>query len=236
MIFRYLDLLDTSPLLFLTVVGSLVASLVVGISFHEFSHAIAADSLGDPTPRRQGRISLNPARHLDPAGTLMLFLVGFGWGKPVQVNPYAMRNGRTGMTVTALMGPLSNIVVAALAGLPFRLGWVDLRFPAFHDPGGTIGWAASDFAGYFLANLIGVNLVLAVFNLLPVPPLDGFNVLRGVAPPEWNDLVNWLYRYGMGVLFALLVLPFFLNVNPLADIMGPSIEWLARLIGVGDIV
>ncbi len=112
---------------------------------------------------------------------------------------------------------------------------MDLRFPAFDNPGGTIGWGAEDFVGFFLANLIGVNLVLAVFNLLPIPPLDGFNILSGLAPPSWRDLVDFLYRYGMGILFLMLVLPFFLGVNPLGEIMGPGLEWMARLVGVHDL-
>ena len=127
--FRYLDRLDNDPLAALIFFGALVTALVVGISFHEFSHAYVADSMGDSLPRSRGRVTLNPLAHLDPVGSLFLFLVGFGWGKPVAVNPNVSRNPKTMMAIVAGAGPVSNVLVAILAGIPLQLGLVPWMSP-----------------------------------------------------------------------------------------------------------
>jgi len=147
---------------------AMAVGLFLAIDIHECAHAWAANELGDPTARYQGRLSLNPLVHLDPMGTLMMLFslfygFGIGWGRPVPVNPWNLRHGRVGQGMVALAGPASNLILAAILALPFRLGWLGA---------GLIG-------GMWLT-LISVNVSLALFNLLPVAPLDGAAVLMGI--------------------------------------------------------
>ncbi|MPZ49771.1 MAG: site-2 protease family protein [Dehalococcoidia bacterium] len=222
-------------LLFLTFFGAVVVALICGIAFHEFSHAFTADRLGDGTARAAGRVSLNPVRHLDPAGTVFLMIGGFGWGKPVPVNPWRLRNGpKNGRAMVAAAGPLSNILLAALASLPMHLGLVDWRSP-FLVPSSVSGWSAGDYAGLFLGSLIIFNVVLAVFNLLPIAPLDGFAVAVGLLPSELSTTVARLEPYGPGILMLLIVMPFVApgQVSLLHEFMSPLINGLTDLIAGG---
>src|SRR2546425_2568444 len=122
MIFIFLDFLSINFFAAVIFVGAMITALVLGISFHEFSHAFVADRLGDGLPRRMGRLTLNPLAHLEPVGSMLMLLVGFGWGRPVPVNPNATRNPKAALGFTAAAGPLSNFVVAAVAGLPLKMG------------------------------------------------------------------------------------------------------------------
>src|SRR3970282_1297935 len=131
MIFVYLDLLQIDLLASVVFIGALVTALIAALSFHEFSHAYVADLLGARLPRSRGRVTLNPLAHLDPAGTILLFLVGFGWGKPVPVNPNATRNPKASLATVAGAGPVSNFLVAFLAGIPLKLDAVPWISP-FH--------------------------------------------------------------------------------------------------------
>ncbi len=154
----------------------LVPVILLALTVHEFSHGLAAYRLGDPTAKYAGRLTLNPIPHLDPIGTLMLFLVHFGWAKPVPVDPRYFANPKRDMLWVALAGPASNMALAFLSGLVIRFIKVN------PDPfmGSFIGEA-------FIAMLylsLRINLALAVFNLLPVPPLDGSKVLYGLLPPQ----------------------------------------------------
>ena len=146
----------------------MAVGLLLGIGVHECAHAWAANELGDPTARYQGRLSLNPLVHLDPMGTLMMLFsifygFGIGWGKPVPVNPWNLRHGRVGQGMVALAGPASNLILAAILALPLRLDWLG---------GGLVATA--------WLTVISVNVGLALFNLLPVAPLDGAAVLKGI--------------------------------------------------------
>lgn len=176
--------------------------LVIGMPVHEWAHAWSAHELGDDTARLEGRLSLNPMVHLDFLGGLLLLLTGFGWAKPVPVNPYRMRTApRTGMALSALAGPVSNLLVAALCAIPFRLGVLHL---------------ADAFTGRSLLNpalilwgIADVSINLALFNLLPFFPLDGEKVLVGVLPPHWADRLLALRPYSPYILMGLLfVLPY----------------------------
>lgn len=166
-----------------------IVALLVAITVHEFSHGKVADLLGDSTARNSGRLSLNPIRHLDPLGSLMVILVGFGWAKPVPVNSSNFRNPQRDMMYVGLAGPLANFATAFLFGMPIRMG----LFP--HK---TILFGV-------IETIVWINTALGVFNLLPIPPLDGSNVLaaflpRRVLPSYWA----W-ERYGILVLFLIIV-------------------------------
>ena len=176
---------------FAQIVGIAVA-LVAGITFHEFSHAFIADQLGDHRPRALGRVSLNPVAHIDPVGAIVFVLAGFGWGKPVPVNVYALRPGRVGMAMVAAGGPIANVLVATAAAVGFRVLEI-----------AGIGGLALDIAFY----IVLYNLLLAVFNLLPIPPLDGYNVLLAFVPPRTAFTIQRYAPYGVIVLLLLVFLP-----------------------------
>ena len=222
----YFDLLSIDFLLFLSFAGAVTVALLLGIAFHEFCHALSASVLGDQTARNLGRLSLNPMRHLDPFGTLLLFLAGFGWGKPVPVNPYALRNGpRTGMAIVAAAGPLANLLIAALLALPIRLGWTP-----WHNPflvGGTVGWTMTDYVGLFLSAGVLLNCILAVFNLIPLAPLDGFKVALGLLPVDLARPLAQLERYGILILMALFFLGPAVGLNFFGAVVRPAVEAIA---------
>lgn len=160
---------------------AMIVAVLIAIDVHECCHAWVAAQMGDPTARDLGRVSLNPIVHLDPLGTLMIFLTaltgfGIGWGKPVPVDPYRLRYGpRTGMGIVSLAGPLANLTTATLLAIPFRLGLGILP----------------DLLVEFLFIVSMVNIGLAIFNLLPVPPLDGYGVLMGILS---SIRAPWAYR------------------------------------------
>ena len=192
----------------------LVAAFIVAIAVHEASHALAATLLGDPSPRKAGRLTLNPLRHLDPLGTIALFFVGFGWGKPVSVSPWNFKIGQvTGMALVAFAGPLSNLVTAAAFGLPIRLG-MDL-------PGQVL-------TIFFL--IASINVLLAVFNLIPLPPLDGFSVLMGVLPRPLGMKIAPLAQYGPAALLALFALSYVFKVSVIGAIIYPPFNFLRPFI------
>lgn len=173
-----------------------VIVLLIAFTIHELAHAVTANYLGDLTPRRQGRITLNPIRHLDPFGTIMLLISGFGWAKPVMVNPGNMRgNPRTSMAIVAAAGPISNLLMAAAASIPFRLGALS---PSFASTG-TI--PSLDFV---MTQFVWINLILAFFNMIPVPPLDGYKILLGILPLEMAYRLRPLEQYGFMILLALI--------------------------------
>jgi len=199
------------------------AILILSIDVHEFSHAMVAYRLGDPTPARQGRLTLNPIAHLDPVGTLMMVFaalsgIGIGWGKPVQVNPFYMKgNPRLKMGLVSAAGPTANVVLAILAGLPIRLGLVH---------GGAIAT--------FLLYVVLMNLGLAVFNLIPLSPLDGYAVLLAIFEyfKAWNLADEWaqLERWGPGLLLTLLMIDWFMPVHVLSMLLWPPVRFMMRII------
>lgn len=221
------DLLD-NPEAALVYLAALALAFVTGIAFHEFSHAWAANELGDDTAARQGRLTLNPIAHLDPMGTLLLFVAGFGWGRPTPVNPYRLRSGvkRGNMTV-AVAGPLSNFAFALLAALPLILGWVEppLALASFGRASG------GELLGAFLFLIAWINVVLGVFNLIPIHPLDGFKVLVGVLPDGAARAMIPLSRWGPALLIALVALNFIApQYSPLNWIFGRAADAFLGLV------
>lgn len=236
MLLRYLSVIGDAPAAFLILIAAFAFSMLAGLAFHEFSHAYVADRLGDPTPRRMGRLTLNPRAHLDPVGSSMIFLVGFGWAKPVPVNPFHAANPRQAMALIASAGPLSNLVIAGLAGIPIQMGLVPFFHP-FVAPGivefAAQVWTESpgNLVGLFLGTVVLLNVILAVFNLVPLAPLDGFRVWVGLLPAELAAPLARLEPWGPGLLLLLILLPFISGgeVAPLQTVMGPVIDLLLRL-------
>ena len=202
--------------------------LLLGIDVHECAHAWAANELGDPTARYQGRLSLNPLVHLDPMGTLMMLFslfygFGIGWGKPVPVNPWNLRRGRVDQGMVALAGPASNLVLAAILAVPFRLGLL-----------------GAGLIGSFWLTLISVNVSLALFNLLPVPPLDGASVLIGIFSAirqpwayEWAQTLERLESQAPMVFMILIIADQMLGGRILGFILrGPYLFIVRSLLGM----
>jgi Zn-dependent protease len=200
-----------------------IVTLVIAFTVHEFAHAWSADQLGDDTPRLNGRLTLNPLAHLDPLGSLMLVVSGFGWAKPVPINPYALRR-RTpaGTMLVSIAGPFSNLLMAILAALPFRAGWLDLL-----ATGGRILPSASDF----LVEFIFINLILFFFNLIPLAPLDGEKVAEYLLPPRGQDILYRFRPYGPFILIGLLFLGTLGGLNVLGTLVaGPAWRVLSLLV------
>ncbi|HKX17574.1 MAG TPA: site-2 protease family protein [bacterium] len=183
-----------------------LAAVLVAATFHEFAHALVADRLGDPTPRALGRLSLNPIVHLDLLGTLFFVVFGFGWARPVPVNPRYFADPRRGMLQVALAGPLANVTVAFAVGALLKLP--DL-------PGGPVVAEA-------LSMLIWINGVLAIFNLIPIPPLDGSRILESLLVGRQALTYSRLQPYGTLLLLVLLY------SGVVGRIMLPAVRWLYR--------
>jgi Zn-dependent protease len=181
-----LYLLRDSPQAFV----AFVIAVVVAITVHEFSHAAVATLQGDSTPRSQGRLTLNPLSHLDLLGSFALILAGFGWGKPVQFSPFQLRNRRAGAALVGLAGPASNFVLAVLSAMALRF---------------ALDRGSSEFSLFLLDRLVRLNVVLGVFNLLPIPPLDGSRLLSIFLPQRHQGIIYFLDRYGIFLLLALLL-------------------------------
>lgn len=178
----------------------LAPPLLLSLTIHEYAHARVALAFGDPTAFRAGRVSLNPLRHLDPLGTILLLTVGFGWAKPVPVNPFNMHPRRMGEILVSAAGPLSNLTMALLGGVVLRLY---MKFGYAHiEP---------DFAEKLFTMLVlfvSINVLLCVFNFLPLYPLDGHHIVREFLPPaQQQGFMQWQMRFGMFALLGLLIAP-----------------------------
>ncbi|MFH0804879.1 MAG: site-2 protease family protein [Patescibacteria group bacterium] len=182
-------LLSQPQLLLIWLVG-----IVYAITVHEFSHALAATQLGDRTARDQGRLTLNPMKHLDMVGFIVLLLAGFGWGRPVPFNPYNLRNQRWGPVLISLAGPASNLLSFLVFGFALKL----VLGNGILEP--------TNLLAQFMFLLLEINFVLAVFNLLPVPPLDGSKLLYALLPSRFQHVIEPLERYGSFVLLGLVIL------------------------------
>ncbi len=203
-----------------------LVALVVAITIHEFSHALTADRLGDPTPRLQGRLTLNPLAHLDPLGTILLVIARFGWGKPVVFDPFNLRNPRRDAAIISLAGPVSNLIVATVSALILQILFA-YRLPIVSSPSpiALIGY----FAIGLLQPVIVLNVILAVFNLVPIHPLDGFKIVGGILPEEYARQWAELEPYGL-VFLLFLIFPFFGGTSPISQLISPVINFILNLL------
>jgi Zn-dependent protease len=189
-------------------------ALVIGITCHEFSHAAVAEAFGDNRPRAMGRVSLNPLRHIEPLGAIFFVIAGFGWGRPVSVNVYGLRGGRRSMAWVSAAGPATNLVVAVAFAVLYRV------FALVGDP---YGWL-----GEVLAVIVLMNVVLAFFNFIPIPPLDGYNFALAFLPVQQVFAVQRYAQYGLFVLLLLILLG---SSGPLGVLFGAAADLANLLMG-----
>jgi len=210
----------------LTEILIVLVVLISSLSVHEAAHAFAADRLGDPTARHLGRLSLNPAVHVDPIGTLLFPLIAYvtgvpliGWAKPVPVDMRYLKHPKRDFALIAAAGPASNLVMAAIGSAALQL------IRAASGPGDIVGGTLTDSLTPLFFTFAIVNVLLAVFNMIPVPPLDGGNVLLGILPPGPTRIVEQMRPYGFLILYALML------TGVLSRMLGPIVSYLRYLLG-----
>lgn len=194
-------------------------ALISAITVHEFAHAWTAVRLGDPTPKLQGRLTLNPLAHLDPLGTLMLLIVRFGWGRPVMFDPYNLENPKRDAALISLAGPASNLILASVLAVVMRL-------------------TAMPFSPFFVLSqlippFIFLNVILAIFNLIPIHPLDGGKILVGMLPPRDAEQIDrFMHQYGIFILI-LLIFPNWNGNSPVSYLILPPINLILKILVPG---
>lgn len=199
------SLLFSNPVIFVLY----MLALLVAITIHEFAHAFSADRLGDPTPEIQGRLSLNPFVHIDPLGIAFLLFVGFGWGRPVEFDPFNLKNPRRDAAIISFAGPLSNFLLAGVFSLLFSISHSSLVIPFIH-----------------------LNVILGVFNLLPIHPLDGFKIVGGFLSKEQAQRWYQLERYG--ILFLLLLILPIGRASMLQSVILPIVDFILNILISGN--
>lgn len=195
----------------------MLPGIIIGLCFHEYAHAIVAYKLGDPTPKMQGRLTVNPAAHLDPIGFLALLFVGFGWGRAVEINPYNFKKQRRGELLVSLSGVTMNLIIAIVFSFVYRFYLSTGN--SLYTPG------MGGYIGQIIFYIIYINVVLMIFNLIPVPPLDGFGIVTEIfdlkrQPWYWN-----LYNNGFFILMILILF----NVTDM--VLNPAIRGVMTLLG-----
>lgn len=199
-----------------------IIAFVLALTIHEFAHAWVSDRLGDPTARLLGRLTLNPKAHLDPIGTLMILFAPFGWAKPVPFDPFNLKNPRRDTALISLAGPAMNLIGAGFSALVLR---ALILVPLFPLPllNGFL-----DFLMTLLAMLVILNVNLALFNLIPIHPLDGFKVVEGILPERESR--QWATLQGLGIILLLvLVFPLF-GSSPVLTVLSPAIDAVIRFL------
>jgi len=199
-----------------------IVTLVIAFTVHEFAHAWIANAFGDRTPKDNGRLTLNPLVHLDLFGSLLLLVAGFGWAKPVPVNPYALnRHSRSAFMWVSLAGPLSNLGMAILAAIPLRFGLIQYQI------------SSSKFiptAYEFAIEFIVINLALMLFNLIPLAPLDGEKVLDFLLPANLRQGWNKIKPYGPIILLALVFVLPMIGIDMISMILTPALSGILRIL------
>ncbi len=189
--------------------------IIVALSFHEFAHAWMSNKLGDPTPQRQGRLTLNPMAHIDIVGFVALILCGFGWGKPVEIDPYYYKKPRRDEFLVSIAGVACNLMLAVLFAIPTKLLYYGMQ---------ASGSELLEIAFYVFYYTVAINLVLMVFNLIPCPPLDGFGIVTELFNLKKYNWWSQLYRYGSMILLLLIIT----NVTDL--IISPVVNFFMGLL------
>ena len=194
----------------------MLPGIIIGLSFHEFAHACVSDRLGDPTPRRDGRVTINPLAHIDWLGFAALLLVGFGWGKPVMIDPRYYKNRRRDEFLVAIAGVTMNLIIAVVLSIPVRM------MMKHYGAGVPSDLMYNIFQILYYA--VFINVVLMIFNLLPVPPLDGWNIFTQLFKLDQYDWWYKVYRYGTYILLALIIF----NVTDL--VLTPLVNAVMKLL------
>ena len=197
-----------------------IPPILFELSFHEYAHGWMAKRLGDPTAKNEGRLTLNPLAHLDPLGTLMIVIVHFGWAKPVPVNPYNLADPKKDMLKIALAGPVSNVLMAAATGLLIRL----MQGMGMYVDGSFLG-----FFQYMLYFLVMINLVLAIFNMIPIPPLDGSKILFGLLPTEYEESFIRYESKGPMILLGLVIVNNFFGIPIFSTFISPFVTFFSTV-------
>jgi Zn-dependent protease len=236
MLLSLLDILVSDPFLFFRLFPIMIGIVGIGVlsalTIHEFSHAVVAYSLGDSVAHRQGRVSLNPFRHLDRAGTLMILLIGFGWGKPVQFNPNEIRFGRTGVALVAMAGPISNFLTAGAIAFLVKTNVISLDsgltmslIKVLDDPANLLAWIVG-----IISTTFSVSILLGIFNLLPIAPLDGFQAFLALAPRPVAISLQRYNQYGMLLLFGIIGADIIFGTGFLNAIIHPVTHGITNLL------
>ncbi|MBU5590479.1 site-2 protease family protein [Clostridium sp. MSJ-4] len=177
----------------------MIPAILIGFTFHEYAHAVVADRLGDKTPRFQGRLTLNPINHIDPIGFIMILIVGFGWAKPVQVNPSAFKNYYKDDLKVSLAGPIANLLVAISSALILALFMIFVKF--------TDGNKITSIITLIINYMIHINVMLFFLNLMPIPGFDGFHIIRDLFPSKFYKYADTIHRYQNIILIIFIVSP-----------------------------
>lgn len=183
----------------------MLPGIVIGLAFHEYAHAVVAYKLGDPTPKMQGRVTINPLAHIDPLGLAALIFAGFGWGVPVEINPSNFRKRRRDELLVSLAGVTMNLIVAVVFTLIAKVLYMVMGEGFLY--GLIYGYTDSlpGILGFMIMSVIYINLVLMIFNLIPCPPLDGFSIISEIFNIKHTEFYWTLYRYGDWILIALII-------------------------------
>jgi Zn-dependent protease len=212
---------------FSTLISRIIV-LLTAFSFHEFAHAWTANYFGDDTPRYNGRLTMNPLAHLDPMGSLLLIVAGFGWAKPVPVNPYALKQrAPSALMWVSLAGPASNLLLAILASTFFRFNIISLE-QAFYDSYSSGSHLIPTIPQLFLEFIV-INFVLMLFNLIPLAPLDGEKIADYLLPPTWSNKLAQIRPYGPMILMVLFIAGPYIGIDILSWIIGPALQFLFRI-------
>ena len=204
---------------------SYIVILLICLPVHEFSHAWVADRFGDTTPRANGRLTLNPLAHLDPIGSLLMIIAGFGWAKPVPINAYALqRHSRAAVMLVSLAGPASNLLMAIIGSVFFRLHLVLISDVGF------IAGRILPTPATFLFLFVGVNLLLMLFNLIPLFPLDGEKVLGYFLPPSGQRFMDNIRPYAPMILLVIIFVLPLVGIDVIGRVIQPAYSALARLL------
>lgn len=205
-------------------------AMLFNLTIHEFSHGYIGDKLGDPTARNSGRLTLNPLKHLDLIGTIAILLFNFGWAKPVPLNPYNFRQPRRDMMLSAIAGPIANLACAMVCGLILRFlphGFIESAIGGFYAGGSALPANFAGFISIMLFSFFFYGLILAVFNLIPIPPLDGSKILYYLLPANIAYQYMKVERYGFFILIGIIFLGSFVGFPILWIIMQPFISFFS---------